>query len=276
MGYKSLPFTILLFTVIALFFKPIERKIQELVDLLIFKKTAEMLKKENQKLTAEIRGKDQMRAVSTLAAGMAHEIKNPLTAIKTFTEHLTKKHHDPEFIKQFISIVGAEVDRIDGTVRQLLEFSKPSPLQLEKVELHKLIDETLNFLNGELVKYDIHLEKSYIASNSLLSGDKKQLRQILLNLFLNSIQAMPNGGALSITTKNNSNLLEISIADTGNGIPRENLKYIFEPFFTTKDGGTGLGLSIVHGIIEEHGGKITASNAPEKGAIFTLAFKTTL
>jgi signal transduction histidine kinase len=241
----------------------------------LFGKGVEELTEENVHMRVELQKQGQMKAVATLAAGMAHEIKNPLTAIKTFTEYLPSKHHDPEFIQHFTKIVGAEIDRIDGTVRQLLEFSKPSPLQLESVDLHELMGETLSFLNGEFIKHQVQVSRNFEASKSTINGDKKQLKQVFLNLFLNAIQAMPNGGALTVSTSYrlspNSYLL-ITISDTGIGIPKENLKHIFEPFFTTKEGGTGLGLSIVHGIVKEHDGNITVESGRDQGTSFNIKF----
>jgi len=271
---RSVPVIMVILAVITLMFKPIEQKIQKTIDKLFFK-PREVIEKENLLLLHEIQKQDRMKAVSTLAAGMAHEIKNPLTAIKTFTEHLPQKSTDPEFINKFTNVVGAEVEKINSIVKQLLEFSKPSPLQLEKLSINQVIEETLDLLNAEFLKHQIQVNKQLSANLPLINGDKKQLKQAFLNIFLNSIQAMPNGGTLTVSTSLRSidHRLLIAVSDTGCGIPKEQLPHIFDPFFTTKESGTGLGLSIVHGIIKEHDGKITVESIPSKKTVFKISLK---
>jgi len=203
---------------------------------------------------------------------MAHEIKNPLTAIKTFCEYLPGKLEDKEFLKKFSRIVRNEVNRIDNIVHQLLEFAKPSPLALKDINAHELINNILEFLNNDFIKHKIKVIKEFNEGNlqPLIRADSNQLRQAFLNIFLNSIDAMKTGGNLLIKTKTPSNALEVIIQDTGPGINKKDLKHIFDPFYTKKDSGTGLGLSITQRIIVEHKGMISAESQDEAGTKFII------
>ncbi len=274
-GYKSLLVAIMASLVVAIAFNPLRSRIQKILDKYFFKIDSDKLIEENVKLKEAVQKQDQMKAVATLAAGMAHEIKNPLTAIKTFTEHLPEKSNDPLFIKTFTKVVGTEVEKINSIVKQLLEFSKPSPLQLEKLSINQVIEETLELLNAEFLKHQIQVNKHLSADLPLINGDKKQLKQAFLNLFLNSIQAMHNGGTLTVSTSLRSigHRLLIAVSDTGSGISKEQLPHIFDPFYTTKESGTGLGLSIVHGIIKEHDGEIEVSSEVGQETAFKISLR---
>jgi signal transduction histidine kinase len=205
---------------------------------------------------------------------MAHEIKNPLTSIKTFTEYLPEKHNEPGFIDKFNKIVGAEVNKINDIVQQLLDFSKPKPLKLQECNIHQIIDQTLSLLSNSLIKYKIALIRNYDNSLSPVSIDPNQMQQVFCNLFLNAIDAMKNGGKLTIDTKQTDDNVEISISDTGKGIPKKDLEHIFDPFYTTKEAGTGLGMSIIYGIIKEHKGEIRVESEEEKGTRVIIKIST--
>jgi signal transduction histidine kinase len=208
-----------------------------------------------------------------MARQVAHEIKNPLTSIKTFAEYLPKKYDDPGFREKFSRIVVDEVDRVNNIVKQLLEFSKPKELELRSESITGILDDTLGLLNNNLIQNKIEVVKNY-KDSPVLPVDKNQLKQAFLNLFLNSIQAMPNGGTLTVSVLLSSDLCSlITISDTGSGIPKDQLDHVFDPFFSTKEGGTGLGLSIVHGIITKHGGKISVESIAELHTTFTIALK---
>ena len=211
-----------------------------------------------------------MKAVGTLAAGLAHEIKNPLTSIKTFTEYLEERYDDPDFRAKFKKIVGGEVERISQTVQQLLEFAKPSAPKLQPVDIAKLMDETVELLNGELVQRHVQVSRRYDAGLPVL-GDPAQLKQVFLNLMLNSLEAMNGHGELMLETGLQGSELVITIRDNGMGISPNNLSHIFEPFFTTKSTGTGLGLSVVRGIIDEHGGQIKVESQPRQGTTIKVS-----
>ena len=200
---------------------------------------------------------ERLKAVGVLAAGLAHEIKNPLSAIKTFTEHVAQKRNDPVFLEKFQRIVGTELGKINQIVQDLLVFAKPSSLKREPVRISALLDDTLELLNHDLLKHHVTVERRY-DPNDVVPVDRERMKQVFLNLCLNSLDAMNgNGqGQLTITTAHHPTHLEITIADTGCGIPPEKLPHIFDPFVTDKPNGTGLGLSVVHGIIQQHGGQV--------------------
>lgn len=272
-GYASLITAIVASSIIALAFNPLRAKIQTIVDLYFFKIDPEKLAIENSRLKAAVQDQERMRAVATLAAGMAHEIKNPLTAIKTFTEHLPAHVADEAFIQKFTKIVGSEVGKIDTIVGQLLEFSRPSSPQLEKMDIIQTIESTLALLDAEFVKHRVQIIKQFGSPSAWINGDRKQLQQVFLNLFLNSVQAMPGGGSLTITAHSESDdHFSVQISDTGHGISAEALPHIFDPFFTTKESGTGLGLAITHGILKEHNCKISVKSQSGIGTSFVIVF----
>jgi len=270
-GYHSVWLSLAAFALMALFFQPLKLGIQRVVDRLFFRAPHEEIVRRMERLEEEVRHAEKLKAVSTLAAGLAHEIKNPLSSLKTFAAYLPEKGADPAFQQKFQRIVTQEVDKIDRIVRELLDFAKPAPPQLQPVQVSHLLDETLDFLNSETLKHRVEVERSYDANGSI-HGDPQQLRQVFLNLFLNSLEAMEGGGKLSVSTAAQNGHLNVTIEYTGKGIPKEHHGHLFDPFFTTKPNGTGLGLSIVQSIVKEHQGTITIHSTPQHGATCTLTF----
>jgi len=273
-GYRSFVATAVVAFLVAIFFDPLRSRIQALVDRVLFKATPPELAAQREQLLAEVRKGEQMKAVGTLAAGLAHEIKNPLASIKTFTEHLAQHHGDPDFREKFQKIVGGEVERINRIVQQLLEFAKPVPPKLIPVKVPQLLDETLEFLNNEFIQRKVEIQKQYLA-DTLVLADPQQLKQVFLNLFLNSLQAMNGHGQLQVNTVVRGSELEVTVADNGAGIGPKDLPHIFEPFFSTKSNGTGLGLSVVQGIIQEHRGRIAVQSEPGRGTSVTVRLPVT-
>lgn len=248
--------------------------------LLVFTDMTEMKSLEEQ-----VRRADQLSSVGTLAAGMAHEIKNPLVTIKTFTQLLPERHADEEFRQDFSSLVAHEVSRIDGIVNQLLSFSKPSKPHLVPMKLHHTVGQTLKLIHEQLSQKNIVLNNNFQAKQDLISGDADLLTQAIVNLNLNAIDAIENGGAITVGTTNciyrfangddperasAVSCIRLQISDTGKGIEEKDLQKIFDPFFTSKSGGTGMGLSVAHGIIQEHHGVIEVESAPGKGTTFYI------
>ena len=268
-GYRSIFATAVVAFLIAVFFNPLRDRIQAFVDRALFKATPAELAEQREQLLTEVRKGEQMKAVATLAAGLAHEIKNPLASIKTFTDYLNARYADPEFRAKFQKIVGGEVERINLIVQQLLEFAKPVPPKLTPLELPRLLDETLEFLSGELVERQVEVTRRYEARPQVL-GDPQQLKQVFLNLFLNSLQAMNGHGRLEIRTSVEGSEIIVTITDSGSGIAPKDLPHVFEPFYTTKTNGTGLGLAVVQGIIKEHGGRIAVESHPGQGTTMRL------
>ncbi len=236
-------------------------------------------------LEEQVRRADQLSSVGTLAAGMAHEIKNPLVTIKTFTQLLPERHDDEEFRQDFSSLVAHEVSRIDGIVNQLLSFSKPPLPHLVPMKLHDTIEQTLKLIREQLHQKNIVLNNNLRAKHDLISGDADLLAQTLVNLNLNAIEAIGSEGSISVTTTNctyrfaqgenpenaiKKSCIRLQIRDTGKGIAKNQLQKIFDPFFTSKSEGTGMGLSVAHGIIQEHHAVIEAESHPGKGTTFSI------
>jgi nitrogen-specific signal transduction histidine kinase len=250
--------------------------------LLVFTDQTEIKKLEHQ-----IRRTDRLASLGTLAAGMAHEIKNPLVSLKTFTQLLPERYEDPDFRQTFSSLLGEEVSRIDRIVNQLLRFARPAKPSLSPVNLHGIIDNTLNLVKQQLRQRNINLVRAFDAPLDRILGDSDMLVQALLNFFLNAIDAMAERGELTLRTEviqqptNQYDLwgqpvtvprLRLSIADNGEGIAKDDLLHVFDPFFTTKASGTGLGLSVSHGIILEHEGLIEVESTLGAGTTFHLIF----
>jgi len=237
-------------------------------------------------LELQVRRTDRLASLGTLAAGMAHEIKNPLVSIKTFTQLMPERYDDADFRATFSSLVGGEVKRIDSIVNQLLRFSRPSKPVLAAISLHDLLNSALKLLQQQMRSKDIQLATSFTAAPDQINADGDQLSQAFINFFLNALESMQQGGTLTVTTTlpvpghpagawwnghPDRTMILIGIQDTGEGIPAADLSHIFDPFFTTKAQGTGLGLSVAHGIIHEHGGLIDVKSAPGYGTTFTIA-----
>ncbi|MFH0925615.1 MAG: ATP-binding protein [bacterium] len=230
------------------------------------------IQQELERMQEELIRSERLKAVGILAAGMAHEIKNPLTGIKTFIEYLPSKHNDKEFINKFTRIVNPEIEKINTLVRQLLDFAKPKPIELKECDLPKLLDETLDLLFDIIMENKIEVIRNYTTS-PIIKADSMQIKQVFCNLIMNAVDAMKEreNRKLTVAIKQNNHLyIEISIEDTGSGISQENLEHLFDVFFSTKDMGTGLGLSIVHGIIEKHKGLIEVESKENVGTTFRI------
>jgi PAS domain S-box-containing protein len=230
---------------------------------------------EVKELEEKVRRGDKLAALATMAAGMAHEIKNPLSSMKVLTQLLHKKFDSPEFRDKFMEIIPREINRIDRIVESLLSFARATALNFEKVKIEEIIEETLKYFEGQAKESEIKIIRHY-ADLPAIEVDRAQIPQVFSNLVLNAIQAMPTGGELTITTlpgKEIENVLQnikIRISDTGHGISEETVKKLFDPFYTTKYGGTGLGLTITHSIVDGHKGYIDVESKVGKGTAFTV------
>ncbi|MFN2507223.1 MAG: ATP-binding protein [Chthoniobacterales bacterium] len=238
------------------------------------------------RLEMQIRRSDRLASLGTLSAGMAHEIKNPLVSIKTFAQLLPERYQDSDFRDTFSNLIGHEIDRIDSLVNQLLRFARPAKPVLRPMHVHEVLEKSLMLVGHRLYQKEIKLSRSWNAEVDTIRADADQLEQVFLNFFLNAMDAMKQGGELTITTEirpaeewvsatNGTNgetheVLRITIRDDGVGIRGEDIPHVFDPFFTTKDYGTGLGLSVVHGIIQEHGGQIEVESQLTVGTAFHI------
>jgi len=223
-----------------------------------------------QKETAE-----KLASLGTIAAGLAHEIKNPLVSIKTLAQLLPERFDDPEFRNHFANIAINEVDRIGSIVSDLLDFAKSSEPKIESFDMARVIGDTLLMLFPQLTQKGIIVKKRFAEGLPLIRGDHSQLKQVLLNLLINSMEAMPHGGKITVDVFKDEdvihgNRLIVRVMDTGTGVREEDKIHLFEPFFTTKGGGTGLGLSICRKITEKHNGEITIESVHNQGTTVTL------
>lgn len=272
-GYTSPIISIVIAFLIGILFIPIRNIIQTVLDRYFFTSSHVETITENEKLLKELEQTEKLRSIALFASGMAHEIKNPLTSIKTLCTYLPQKLHDKDFIEKFIPLVNKDVDRINELVHDLLDYAKPSPPDKQATDIHKLIEAILNSLNSQIVPKKIRIDLEFDLKNiPTIELDPKQIKQALLNIFLNAIESMQLEGILRVSTtlSHDHTELIIQISDTGCGIDKQDLPHIFDPFFTKKEQGTGLGLSITHGIVKEHGGKIFAESQAEKGTTFRI------
>ncbi len=228
---------------------------------------------ERRTLESKVRQADKLAALGTMAAGMAHEIKNPLSSMKVLSQLFPLKYQDEEYRKKYMEIMPKEISRIDRIVENLLGFARASSLKFENVKVESLLDETLNYYSEQIKNNKIVIDKQY-SDTPEITADGGQLSQVFSNFILNAIQAMPSGGKISITTvvggKNNA-YVDVTVSDSGVGISKDNLKKLFDPFFTTKYGGTGLGLTISHSIINGHRGFVDVSSEVGKGTTFKVS-----
>jgi signal transduction histidine kinase len=218
---------------------------------------------------------DRLANLGMLSAGMAHEIKNGMVAIKTFVDLLLEKNQDAELGE----VVRHELDRINAIVSQMLRIAAPASANFKTVRVHEVLDHSLRLLQPQVSGKLITVKKNYRAESDAVRGDDAQLQQTFMNLFLNALEAMGVNGTLTISTEiaggeNGARLLKIKIQDTGAGIAPENLARMFEPFFTTKKNGTGLGLAICQRIAMEHHGAIEVQSDGGKGSMFGISLST--
>ncbi|RJP28695.1 MAG: PAS domain S-box protein [Candidatus Omnitrophota bacterium] len=228
---------------------------------------------ERKKMEFQILQSEKLAAIGQLAAGMAHEINNPLFVISGRLEMLFDQGGLDEKVAEDLKIINSQADRIRKLVDRLLKFARQSQLKLEPLNINDVIEGVIPFLSYQkLPVSQIKLVKEFDKSLPMVKGELNQLQEVFINLLINGYQAMSvNGGQLTVKTSLYlGSFVEVSITDTGGGIKPENLKNIFMPFFSTKKDGTGLGLSICHNIIQNHGGTISVENAPGKGTTFIV------
>jgi signal transduction histidine kinase len=222
-----------------------------------------------------IRRADRLASLGTLTAGLAHEIRNPLVAIKTLTQLLPERIDDEEFRNNFLQIASGEVDRISSLVTELLEFSRPSDPKLELEDINAILDGMILLVSTETKKKQIHMIKNYATDLPPIQIDREQIKQVFLNILLNSIEATKENDKITVKTRSfmkpgGEPYIQIEFTDTGSGIPEEFIEDIFNPFFTTKSTGSGLGLSISNQIIQEHKGYIDVESQVGKGSSFFI------
>lgn len=242
---------------------------------------------------------ERLSALGNLAAGVAHEVRNPLNAIAMGLQRMRREFQpaaeDRAEYDRFVAIMEGEVKRLNGIIDRFLQLARPAKLVLAECNLEELLGELVTLVEGEAAGRGIRVRKEIALDHLKVIIDPAQIKQVLVNILNNAIQAMPQGGNLTISSRvisgqwpvvsegrrttwlitghrSPATFVEIAIADTGQGIPPEHLGRIFEPYFTTKEGGTGLGLAIARRIVEEHGGRIEVESKAGRGTTFRLLF----
>jgi PAS domain S-box-containing protein len=229
---------------------------------------------EVSRLELQLRRADKLAALGTLAAGVAHEVKNPLHALglnlHLLAGELGASRPSQTEVKGYLDILRSEVQRIHRIVENFLRFSKPSIPEVTPLDLNPFLERILSLVAFEAADHGVTIETQVGPGLDSVPGDEGQLSQVFLNLVINALQAMPSGGALSVVTQAQNGCAEVSVKDTGEGIPRDVLPHVFDPYFTTRPGGVGLGLVIAHRIVEGHHGTIDVVSEAGKGATMTV------
>ncbi|PYM90621.1 MAG: hypothetical protein DME04_22095 [Candidatus Rokuibacteriota bacterium] len=235
-------------------------------------------------LENDLRRSDRLAALGTLAAGLAHEIKNPLTSLLTFSKHLERKFDDENFRARFGSVVPRELERINGIVERLLELARPARVSFTLLRLPELLERALELYGDLLDDRGIDVVREYARDVPQIQADKDALYRVFVNLVANAIDAMPGGGRLTVragwaatgdplptpTRRRSTSRVKVEIEDTGVGIAPSETERIFNPFYTTRDSGTGLGLALAHKVIQDHGGVISFKSTRGVGTTFTI------
>jgi len=227
-----------------------------------------------QEMEKYVKHVDKLAMIGQLSAGIAHEIRNPLAGISTTAQVLRGKLDDSQ--REFIDVILNEISRLDNIVRELLDFARPVKTYLQSCNVNEIIEKVLVLVTAQFRKIKIKIERDYLKSEaSIITADSEQLMQAFLNIILNAVAAMPEGGKLLIKTilvKNNT--LQIQFSDTGCGIAKEKIENLFKPFFTTKVQGMGLGLTVTKRIIEQHKGMIKVESQEGAGTTFFVELPT--
>jgi two-component system sensor kinase FixL len=213
---------------------------------------------------------ERLAAVGNTVSHIAHEIKNPLAIIGGFARQLHKAESLGDKERQKLNIITEEVERLEAMIAEMRDFVRRPAAKKQTGDLEKLLEETLDLFRGAFKDQHIKLRRFRKDRLPPLSFDAQQLHQVLINLFKNSLEAMPRGGELTVVSRIRDGQAEISISDTGEGMTPEVRAKIFQPYFTTKEKGTGLGLAISRNILEEHGGSLLAESTPGQGSTFTI------
>lgn len=244
------------------------------LELKVQERTAELEAKNRLlvKTQEELVRAEKLAAVGELAAGVAHEINNPMAIIRGNAEVLLMDLPPDNPNREEAEIIAQQVGRVEGIVGNLLTFARQQRKAVSRVVIERTLDEILRQVGHQVPLDNIELRIEFSAAVTEVEGDENQLRQVFTNLIVNAVQAMEKGGILTVRTfpANGDGTCRVEIEDTGNGIPPEQVKDIFSPFFTTKQNGTGLGLSVSYGIVENHGGTISVRSQPGSGSVFVV------
>jgi two-component system sensor histidine kinase HydH len=240
---------------------------QEMGSVLLIKDLREI-----RDLQEKVHRSERLASLGRLAAGVAHEIRNPLSSIKGFAQYFVKRFSGQQEEQGYASVMVKEVDRLNHVITDLLDFAGSKEPNREPQSLETIADQALKLLAPDLDARKVAVVREYEPNLPAVPVDRDRISQVFINLLLNALESMEAGGEIRIGLHRCAppSAVEISVADTGAGIPEGDLEKVFEPFFSRKRKGTGLGLAIVHQIVESHRGEIRAESRPEKGTVFLI------
>ncbi|UCF31895.1 MAG: PAS domain-containing protein [bacterium] len=227
---------------------------------------------ELKSLRMEVRRSERLAALGRLVAGMAHEIRNPLNSIRGFSQHLQGRLEPGSSERRSADTIVREVDRLNRVITELLDFSRPREPIMEHMDLNQVVRSMAGLVEREATSQGVKCVDELDQDPVYINGDEDAVKQLLLNLFLNAIQAMPDGGVLTLKSDSGRTWSTLTVGDTGTGIHEEDQEKIFDPFYTTKEGGIGLGLSIAHRIVLDHDGEIRVQSSHGRGTEFIVRF----
>jgi two-component system sensor histidine kinase HydH len=226
---------------------------------------------EIQELKREVERSQRLASLGRLAAGIAHEIRNPLSSIKGFATYFRERYRDNPEDQKTAEIMVQEVERLNRVIGQLLEFARPLSVRKKPTSIQTVIQHSLKMIERDAQAKNINLKTNLSPEVEEMPIDPDRINQVFLNLYLNGIEAMEDGGTLSVElSPEEGGQIKIAVSDTGIGIKKEDLVHVFDPYFTTKQSGTGLGLAIVHKIIESHHGEVRVESGAGKGTTVTI------
>jgi two-component system sensor histidine kinase HydH len=227
---------------------------------------------EVKRLKEEVERNKRLASIGMLAAGVAHEIRNPLSSIKGFATYFRDRYRDIPEDQEIAGVMIDEVERLNRVIGQLLEFARPMSIERETVPLPVLINHTIKMIEGDAAFKGIDIKLGDLENQGDVCLDKDKIKQVLLNVYINAMEAMEKGGTLRVEATRDivKNTVSIVVTDTGKGIKDEDLEHVFDPYFTTKPTGTGLGLALVHKIVHAHGGEVGITSRPGSGTSVTI------
>ncbi|MCU0372434.1 MAG: ATP-binding protein, partial [Ignavibacteria bacterium] len=231
---------------------------------------------ELKKIHGQLFRSEKLASIGKLAAGVAHEINNPLTGILTNASLLLEDLADGDERKEDVQVIVSETIRCREIVKRLLDFARQTKPQKSPTNINNLIDNIVLLVRNQASFRNVNIERYFVDDLPDIMLDRDQIQQVFINFVLNAADAMPNGGNIKILSRiiNNGEYIEIQFTDSGIGISEDNKRKIFDPFFTTKESGTGLGLSISYGIVEQHGGTIYVESEINRGTTFIVLLPT--
>jgi len=214
---------------------------------------------------------ERLAFTGRIAAGIAHEIRNPLGNVSMSVQQLKKAFTEDSPWAKHIEVIIRNTERINFLITELLNSARPPKLNIQSHDINKILESTLDSIKTKLTSQQIGVHKQYCPGFPVIHVDKEQISRAFSNIMLNALESMPDGGSLTIVTEIEEDFFTVKIQDTGKGIPEEDIIRIFDPFFSTKSSGVGLGLSICYGIIVSHGGIVGVESETNKGTTFTIS-----